>query len=243
MIAPAAPTDEALARAAVEGDESALADLLARYAPLLNRVLARTNIFERERDDVKQDCRFAAWRNIFKGWLADGCRGRLVGYLAAAWHHECVHHIAAAQRAKRGGRQEQVPMPPDLTAPASTDPLARLIAAERQAEMAQLWGRSFPEGGRIFPLLLAGYTPKQIDHQLGLARGRTKCIVSKMRGRLGLRVQNDVEQMNEHGTVIARYPSAAAAGRATGIAKEHIAACCRRDIKQISGTRWRLART
>ena len=57
----------------------------------------------------------------------------------------------------------------------------------------------------------------------------------------GISKSKAVEQMMEDGTVVARYESGKAAGRATGISDRNISRCCKGDCKHAGGYKWRYA--
>lgn len=59
--------------------------------------------------------------------------------------------------------------------------------------------------------------------------------------RNGMSQRKAVEQLNDDGTLIARYESGKEAGRQTGIPDGNILRCCRGSAKHAGGYRWRFA--
>ena len=231
-------TDAELAKAAAGGDADAMESLLVKFEPLFMK-LARTHARPADVDDVAQEIRTEAWQVIFR-WVKKGCQGGLLPLLATVGRRMAIDCIRRQTAQRRG---QPIPLN-GHDRPEHIDPAADLEAADALAKiMASLSGATAQHAPLILALTVAGWRPGEIDRRYGWPRGKTKAAMSAIRKQLGQPKATTIEQIdcNSH-DVVAVFPSARAAGRATGIPAENISAAARGDLWQAGGYLWRIRR-
>ena len=107
--------DDALVRAAAEGDRAAFGELYVRYARLVHGILL-SRVPPEEADDLVQDVFLSAMRELrglrtaaaFRGWLAAIARNRAMDYFRQARPHEEYRENRTHEKPARDGGLEAV---------------------------------------------------------------------------------------------------------------------------------------
>lgn len=190
----AAPSPEELARAARDGDEKAMGELLRRARPRAFRwALARTGDPD-EADEVAQRVLIRLHRYL------DGFAGRSAFH---TWLYRITANTAATVRRERepedaaGGPLPDPGGPEDPTR-GSDDPVARLYAT-RLADLVRVYFRELPPRQReVFQLAeLEGRAPAEIAEMLEMKPVTVRANLFKARRRIRERIVEHHPELEE----------------------------------------------
>jgi RNA polymerase sigma factor (sigma-70 family) len=171
--------EDALAAAFVAGDEKALADLYARWSPLVYTIALRSLGDVTDAEDVTQKTFVSAWqgRRTF-----DPSRSRLPGWLVGIARNKVADTHAARARLRRLERELAAHSPVVDEADPGFDLVDKLAIADEI-------GRLEPDAQRVIRLaFFDDLTHSQISERLGIPLGTVKSHIRRSLHRLRTRL-------------------------------------------------------
>jgi RNA polymerase sigma factor (sigma-70 family) len=191
MIAPAeatARTEQVLVTRLVAGDDSALAEVYDRSAPMVYGVARRVVGDPVAAEDICQEVFVQLWTNAA---TIDLARCSLRGWLSVLAHRRAVDFVRRRERARRRDEQSHAPRERD----AVVIDLADAAVLEDRARRARAAVASLPDQQRraVELAFWGGRSYRQVADELGIPEGTAKSRVRLALARLAALLEEEAD--------------------------------------------------